>query len=131
MANRIDCSITENYLKEKARALQPSGEEYCTIKCKGCPFENRTVKNEKYPHIICVSYELLYPNDAISRIQAWSDAHPRKTYRDDFFAGLPNARKDEEGSPFVEACDIYDDDTMADLYGGRPCHEYWDLPMKE
>ncbi len=123
MANRIDCSITENYLKEKARALRPSADAglACTINCADCPINT----------MHCGTDELLNPADAISRIQAWSDAHPRKTYKDDFFAGLPNARKDEEGYPFVEACDIYDDDTMADLCGGRPCHECWDLPMEE
>ena len=137
MANRIDCSITENYLKEKARALQPSGEEYCTIKCKGCPFENRTVKNEKYPHIICVSYELLYPNDAISRIQAWSDAHPRKTYKDNFFEKFPDTPThsfdypDYSNAvyPNVKPCEIYNS-TSFNCQSGRPCEYCWDLLME-
>ncbi len=120
MANRIDCSITENYLKEKARALCPDATHHCTINCSDCPMHTRNCKTD----------ELLNPADAISRIQKWSDAHPRKTYKDDFFERLPNARKDEEGYPFADACDIYDND-MRVLCSDKSCHECWDLPMKE
>ena len=130
MTNRIDCSITENYFKEKTRALQPSNEEYCTIECKDCPFHKNPFMSKDYPHRICTVYEMLCLADAISRIQAWSDTHPRKTYKDDLFERLPNARKDEEGYPCADACDIYDDD-MRVLCGDKSCHECWDLPMKE
>lgn len=80
----------------------------------------------------CGADEILNPTDAISRIQAWSDAHPQKTYKDDFFEKFPNASKDQEGYPFIDACQIYtNDDTMPDLCDGSSCCKCWDMPMKE
>lgn len=43
-------------------------------------------------------------------VQKWSDAHPLpkpKTYADDFFEKYPNAKRHENGRPFVCRCDVY------------------------
>ena len=133
MANRIDCSITENYLKEKARALQPNDDGYCTINCSACPFYDNFHDNigSKEVDVNCESYDTLYPTECIQAIQKWSDAHPRKTYKDDFLEKFPKASKDKDGYPITNPRNIYNDDTMSDLCSVDSSYkECWDLPME-
>lgn len=55
----IDCTITENYFKEKARMCE-------NIVCKDCIFDG-------YRYVPCVVDVI---QKCVDAVQAWSDAHP-------------------------------------------------------
>lgn len=44
---------------------------------------------------------------AISRLQKWSDKHPKKTYAQDFLEKFPNARIGDDGLPEVCRMEVY------------------------
>lgn len=114
----IDCSITENYLKERARMT-----EKCQINCRDCPFY--------YPsNAYCSLFEDKYPEKSIEIVQKWSDEHPLKTYKDDFFEKFPNARKREDGIPDICYKKIYG---IKYRYGecDNGCAECWNEVMPE
>lgn len=98
----IDCKITENYLKEKARMVKVDKDGLCTD-CQNCPLNRRLNGADKY----CGQLELLYPEKAIAIVQKWSDEHPQKTYKDDFFEKFPNAPKDANKTPKTCRANIY------------------------
>ena len=72
---KIDCSITENYLKERYRMEKSLiGREL----------------NEGYT----VSRD-------IESMQAWSDAHPQKTYLEDLLEKYPKIKVNKNGYPGI------------------------------
>jgi len=81
---KIDCSITENYLKEKARMT-----DCCSIDCRECGLSN-----------LCI-WEDIKGNekDAVDVVQAWSDANPQKTYLEDLLEKYPDSYFDENNVP--------------------------------
>jgi len=81
---KIDCSITENYLKEKRRMT-----DCCSIDCRECGLAN-----------LC-NWEDIKGNekDAVDVVQAWSDAHPQKTYLEDLKEKYPNVKLGNLGAP--------------------------------
>ena len=83
----IDCSITENYVKEFNRMCKHTG-------CGECKF-NLINQNE----IACSRFVYSKPKQCIEVVQEWSNAHPQKTMRDKFFEMFPEAPKDEDGFP--------------------------------
>ena len=77
--SRIDCSLTENFLKEFKRA---------TNSCESCA---ACLISKAFPNEIdCVDSIMNHPHEAISIIQEWSDAHPIKTRLDDVKEKYPN-----------------------------------------
>ena len=63
-------------------------------------------------------------------VQAWSDAHPPKTYMMDFLEKFPNCAKDAEGLP--EECRRH----IYPLTSGKNCTELsclecWNEPMED
>lgn len=118
----IDCSKTENFLKELNRM--------CKINKSGCPD--------------CPYYELLergnwtcmdifkeYTQEAIEILQKWSDEHPRKTYLEDIKEKFPDLNEDglidvscpEDfyGDTAKSKCEVYD----------HNCEKCWNQSMKE
>ena len=93
--SKIDCNITENYFKEKARMVHVSAEGYCVIGCLNCPLSE--LNNEQ--GLTCRQMEMLHPTNAIAVVQKWSDKHPVKTIKDDFLEKYPNAILDKDGIP--------------------------------
>ena len=82
---KIDCSITENYLREKIRFTRSCKNRSCVE----CPFYHYN-KGSK----VCDGFDCLRNADeSIAIIQRWSDAHPQKTYKDDFLEKFPDAEK--------------------------------------
>ena len=71
---KIDCSITENYLKEKARMTKSSYSDSCTINCRDCPLSS----DNNIHGYTCNCFEKMHPKEAISVIQKWSDEHQRE-----------------------------------------------------
>lgn len=120
---KIDCNITENYLKEKARMIESCKK----ADCSGCVFyNNRPCPTEFFQ----CDGDIPNPDGAIKFVQQWSDAHPQKTYKEDFFLRFPNALKNKNGYPQVSPCNIYKEccDNICDNYS---CANCWDKVMEE
>ena len=85
---KIDCSKTENYLKEKARMTNN-----CKIGCSNCPF---CCSNNGY-NLGCSSFENTHIKEAIEIVQKWSDEHLKKTWADKLAEMLPNMSQYAKG----------------------------------
>lgn len=79
---KIDCSKTENFLRELGRATNN-----CTNSCLDCVIFNFKLK---HPHENCISVLANNPEEIISLVQEWSDAHPLKTRLDDLKEKYPD-----------------------------------------
>lgn len=83
---RVDCSITENFIKERIRI--------CTtqVNCSDCLL--------KFPNGVCYSHGTI-PDIAktIKTVQKWSDEHQQMTNLDYLLEHFPNTKLDEEGIP--------------------------------
>lgn len=94
-----DCSETENYLSEKARMVKLhhcyNVGYMCGIKCCECPLSYHN-NGTAQP---CSVFETVYPLQAISVVQRWSNAHPKKTYLSEFLHHYPNATLNRKGIP--------------------------------
>ena len=119
--HKVDCNITENYFKEKARMT-----EDCSIDCENCPFYN--VEND-IPVCEDTGIEMGETRRAINIVQRWSDEHPPKTYRDDFYEKLPKAEKNQDGYPTIGACNIYPE--LREHCKENKCYGCWDMPYNE
>lgn len=117
----IDCSKTENYLKEKVR-MTKFEDGSCGIKCADCPLSSSN--NEK--ELFCDNFQLLYPKEAIAIVQKWSDEHTIKTYKDDFFEKYPNATKCLDGVPNFCRDNLYGLNTRC---SDKTCFECWNEPF--
>lgn len=96
---RVDCNVTENYLKEKARMVQVDSSGICTIKCLDCPISSGNNGRERE----CLKFERSYPLEAIALVQEWSDEHQEMTSLDYLLKHFPNTKLDEDGTP-AEIC---------------------------
>ena len=76
VSKMIDCSKTANYLSEKLRMTKKTKTGLCKTKCSDCPLCN----DNNGKGLSCATFEMYYPEKAISAIQRWSDEHPPKTY---------------------------------------------------
>lgn len=72
-----DCSMTENYLKEKARMTKD-----CQIACMNCPLRKTGHEEDFYSTILCKGNIKEYIEEVIAIVQQWSDEHPQKTWLD-------------------------------------------------
>ena len=82
--SKIDCSITKNYLSEKARLTHN-----CNIMCEDCELSHW--RNDM--DLDCNELERKYPEIAIAIVQSGSDYSPILTIQDDFFEKNPNAKR--------------------------------------
>lgn len=117
---KIDCSITENFLKEKNRMTKN-----CTIDCNDCCLYHL---EDEYS-CSCIKFERDYPKETIAAVQHWSDEHPQKTMLQDFLEKYPNAKKYDSGLP--KCCPHmlgYTDKTCSDFMF---CKECWNQPLPD
>lgn len=82
----IDCSRVKNYFSEKRRMIRKHGY-VCKLNCADCPLN----WSKNGTGVSCEKLEMLYPEQAISIIQKWSDEHPQRTYLTEFLKHFPNA----------------------------------------
>ncbi len=118
----MDCLKTENYLKERARMCRSFNI------CKGCPLY------DKHEHT-CIDSPIKSHGGANKKtrnlestiiVQKWSDEHPQKTYKDDFFEKFPDAPKETDGTP--KCCrEIAYNKAWSDCYCNcvDRCYECW------
>lgn len=97
----IDCNIAKNYFNEKRRMTKKrkiyAGIYQCGIDCHDCPLSSWN--NDATDRMSCGEFEVLYPEQAISIVQQWSDTHPQKTYLTDLLEKYPNIPLDNNGKP--------------------------------
>lgn len=122
----IDCNITKNYFTEKARMSKTTKSETCKVECEKCPLssDNNGVGE------CCTDFEVLYPQQAISIVQRWSDEHPPKTYLSEFLEHYPNVQLYDTGLP-KGICPYHlglmDKDDCPKTY--RDCVKCWNHPL--
>ena len=116
--SKIDCNITENFLKEWNRMC-----DLYQTRCSACLMSSQHNEHE----VSCTYLAKLHPTEAIAIVQKWSDEHPVKTIKDDFLEKYPNARLDAQGTPvcctrslgyFVFEC-------------LNECEKCWNMPSSE
>ena len=89
----IDCSIAENYIKERARMCNAFPHT-----CTKCPFSNAFDSNIDS----CDTDAAENPQTAIALVQAWSDEHPIEpvvTYLDMLKEIFPNVKSGSNKTP--------------------------------
>lgn len=120
--SKIDCNITENYLKEKARMCK-----YYDLDCDYCPMigEHNTSLN-------CHAFQHLHPTKAIEIVQDWSDENPVKTIKDDFLEKHPNARLHND-LPVVciKSLGYIGQDYVCPSGTYAECKKCWNRPLEE
>lgn len=121
----LDCSITENYLKEKGRMTNN-----CTFDCFNCPLSGDN--NEK--KLDCSDFESIYPLEVIASVQKWSDEHPLKTNLTEVLKAFPNTdlsmNSENPGCPDFCPSNLGLKDTGRDNCS-IDCSECWNMPIKE
>lgn len=130
-AHKVDCTITENYLKEKARMTGIKiGGYACSIRCNECPFHSGN--NGK--NVTCGTLQASFPAEAIAIVQKWSDEHPEeppkpvKTIKDDLLEKYPKAMLDKDGVP-TGCIKWLGYQTVCPPSGY--CTECWNRPLEE
>ncbi len=115
---KVDCSKTLVYLQEKTRLCKSIGS------CGDCPLNKGkgSCNNAKGADAAL---------KLINAVQQWSDKHPQKTYRDDFFEKFPKAPKDEDGYPVCMPCEIYSSQSDVSCVICGECEKFWDEAYEE
>lgn len=120
----IDCSRAKNYFIEKARMVKRVGDGICHIKCEDCPLS--IANNGKA--VLCSEFETLYPEEAISAVQRWSDKHPQRTFLTEFLRIFPNAPITDDGTPVANGVCPYHLGLMSVGACRDNCAECWSRP---
>lgn len=122
----IDCSKTENYFAEKLRMTKRTKKGLCKLSCFDCPLCN----NNNGEGLSCATFEMYYPEKAISAIQRWSNANPQRTYLSELLRTFPNAELNCNGTPKRIHCPhhlgLKDIDNC-----DKGCVECWNQPIKD
>lgn len=119
---KIDCSKVVNFLDEYKRMCKEENKS----KCSACPlsYDNNGTGWG------CATYIRLYPDKAVEIVQTWSDAHPQKTYAEDFFKKFPNAPKVGDGVPAACWGGIYGDGRCR-CEEQSTCKDCWNRIMED
>ena len=101
------------------------------LSCASCPIEKYRKGHKEIKSIDC--HELLrdYTEIAEQIIKVWSEQHPQKTYKDDFFEKFPKAPKDEDGYPVCMPCEIYSSQSDVSCVICGECEKFWDEAYEE
>lgn len=92
----IDCSRTENFIKEKERLCQ----YYTDMGCTFC------VLDRNIPGLSCSDFIAQYPKKAIEVVQKWSDENPPKTLLAEFLEHYPKTELNSNGCPNIAPCEL-------------------------
>lgn len=125
----IDCSKTENYFIEKMRMTKRTRGEGCKIKCSECPLSSQN--NGTSDSMSCITFEMYYPQRAISIVQQWSDEHQQKTFVTEFLKHYPNIQLNNHGIPKWICPFNLGLMSRNDCRKNRNCVECWNQPIEE
>lgn len=93
-------------------------------KCTGCPFEINDFS--------CYMEDITTkPEKAVEIVEQWSEEHPQKTYKDDFFEKFPYATAGDKGYPKIDWCELYNDGECPNWQTSEDCLKCWDKEMEE
>lgn len=121
--SKIDCNITENFLKEWNRMC-----DLYQTRCSACLMSSQHNEHE----VSCTYLAKLHPTEAIAIVQKWSDEHPLKTILDDFLEKHPNARlRNDLPLVCVKTLGYKGQDYVCP--GGKEagCIDCWNMPLSE
>lgn len=121
----IDCKITENFLKAKARMCAYRNRPLC----HGCDLK----KGNNGTVLDCEDFLAKCPEKAIEIVQDWADLDTYKSYKEDFLEKFPEAEI-VDGYPKVRPCSVYPDLKYVDCMKGildNSCRLCWDFEMEE
>lgn len=124
----IDCSKTENYFIEKMRMTKRTRGEGCKIKCSECPLSSQN--NGTSECMSCITFEMYYPQRAISIVQQWSDEHQQKTFVTEFLKHYPNIQLNDHGIPKWICPFNLGLMSRNDCRKNRNCVECWNQPIE-
>lgn len=125
----INCSKTENYFIEKMRMTKRTRGEGCKIKCSECPLSSQN--NGTSECMSCITFEMYYPQRAISIVQQWSDEHQQKTFVTEFLKHYPNIQLNNHGIPKWICPFNLGLMSRNDCRKNRNCVECWNQPIEE
>lgn len=117
----IDCSKTENFIKEKERLCQ-------YYKDKGCVF---CVLDRNIKGLSCSDFIVQQPKKAIEIVQRWSNEQPPKTFLTDLLEKYPDVPLAKNGYPSI--CPHHLGYTKEDYIncGSSTCQQCWNTPIEE
>lgn len=133
----IDCSKTENFLKEQSR-MCIKYRNYPNA-CRGCPLSSWNNKNSKSDLITCCDILSKEPQKAIEIVQKWSNEHPQKTLLSEFLEHYPKTKLNSDGFPsdivpcslgLIKRKDICKNMCLYFYDNGHPCYDCWNIPIE-
>lgn len=109
------------FLKERKRMCDSFGDSCRT----GCQIYIRA------DSMMCSDFQSKCPEQTVEIVEKWSEEHPQKTIKDDFFEKFPNANKLCDGIPdacaaklgYVSECTYQNCEDF--------CKECWNRPLDE
>lgn len=120
------------YFEEKKRMLNSVGRmgNKCDgVSCLICPISLRNNGSE----LDCGAFEIIHPEQAVAIVEEWSQEHPQKTMLSDFLEKYPNAKLNNDGTPYricpheLGYCDKVDECKPFI----RDCVSCWNRPLEE
>lgn len=123
----IDCSKTANYFAEKRRMTKNPKFGLCGIKCANCPLSN----TNNGTNIGCEDFEMLYPKEATTIVQRWSDEHPQKTYLTELLKIFPNTPLNDDGTPKGICLYELGATSLDNCEVDNACVKCWNQPIKD
>lgn len=121
----IDCSKTENFIREKERICQ----HYTDMGCTFC------VLDRNIEGLSCSDFIVQQPKKAIEIVQKWSNETPPKTYLSELKKAFPHCRRNRAGMPFfclknlgasfTNSCDL----EYSPI--NKKCFDCWTTPIEE
>ena len=113
------------YLKEKKRATKD-----CNVDCDSCVLGMYDNTLE-----ICFCVEDMDIEEAVRRIEKWSNENPQKTMLQDFMEKYPNAFLEDDGTPkfcpyILGYCNKKENDIICSCVNYN-CVKCWNRPLKE
>lgn len=125
----IDCTKTKNYFAEKARMSKRTKTGVCGITCGKCPLGG---KNNGAPEFMtCTTFEIHYPQAAISIVQRWSNTHPQKTFLTELLKIFPNTPLGDDGMPEIICPHQLGLKDIEDCEIDTNCVECWNQPIED
>lgn len=79
----------------------------------------------------CYEFQYTFPERAVAIVEKWSEEHPQKTIKDDFFEKFPNANKLCDGIPDVCAAKLGYVSECTYQNCEDCCKECWNEPLDE
>lgn len=92
----IDCSKTENFIREKERICQ----YYTDMGCAFC------VLDRNIEGLSCSDFIVQQPEKAIKIVQKWSNETPPKTLLTEFLKNYPKTELNFFGCPNIAPCEL-------------------------